>query len=293
MSREHFLLIKAWGCGFWSDVNHVIGALLLAEITARMPVVHWGLNSLYRGSGEADAFRLYFEPVSRFTLDDIRDVAPIFPTARRGARDPPAYLDRPEPLAVTDFYVHLPDLLPRIPAAHPWHRLSRGAAYRAVAAKHLRPTAAVTAAIDAVTLPPSAIAVHYRGTDKGCEADELPPFEAYFAAVDRMAPGWPVFLMTDEERAVESFRARYGPRLICPEAVRSIDGRPVHLSKTTDRVQLGVEVARDVYLALGCRKFIGLGMSNPSVVISALKEWAADDCLLFGKSLLDLTRPAG
>ncbi|MGB8078567.1 MAG: hypothetical protein WCF09_11900, partial [Gallionella sp.] len=36
---ERFLLIKAWGYGFWSDVSHVLGQLLLAEITGRTPVV--------------------------------------------------------------------------------------------------------------------------------------------------------------------------------------------------------------------------------------------------------------
>src|SRR5215469_16394010 len=36
------LLIKAWGAGFWSDVSHVFGGLLLAEVTGRKPVVHWG-----------------------------------------------------------------------------------------------------------------------------------------------------------------------------------------------------------------------------------------------------------
>lgn len=42
-----FLLIKSWGYGFWSDVEHVIGALLLAEMTGRTPVVHWGGNSYF------------------------------------------------------------------------------------------------------------------------------------------------------------------------------------------------------------------------------------------------------
>src|SRR5947208_17137630 len=30
--RDKFLLIKAWGFGFWSDMDHVLGGLLLAEI---------------------------------------------------------------------------------------------------------------------------------------------------------------------------------------------------------------------------------------------------------------------
>src|SRR5262245_6993052 len=42
---ERFLVIEAWGSGFWSDLCHVLGCLLLAEITGRIPVTHWGANS--------------------------------------------------------------------------------------------------------------------------------------------------------------------------------------------------------------------------------------------------------
>jgi len=37
-TEQQFLVIKAWGYGFWSDVSHVLGCLLLAEITGRIPV---------------------------------------------------------------------------------------------------------------------------------------------------------------------------------------------------------------------------------------------------------------
>src|SRR4051812_49352892 len=42
--RPHFaagpryLVIREWGFGFWSDISHVLGALLLAEGTGRIPV---------------------------------------------------------------------------------------------------------------------------------------------------------------------------------------------------------------------------------------------------------------
>ena len=46
-----FLLIKAWGQGFWSDMCHVMASLLVAEITDRIPVVQWGGNSLFHCGG--------------------------------------------------------------------------------------------------------------------------------------------------------------------------------------------------------------------------------------------------
>ena len=45
-SEPRFLLIKSWGFGFWSDVSQVLGSLLLAEVTGRIPV-----TPLPRGTG--------------------------------------------------------------------------------------------------------------------------------------------------------------------------------------------------------------------------------------------------
>ena len=39
---ERFLLIKSWHAGFWSDVSNVLGAIFLAEMTNREPIIHWG-----------------------------------------------------------------------------------------------------------------------------------------------------------------------------------------------------------------------------------------------------------
>jgi protein O-GlcNAc transferase len=64
LAQPRYLLIKAWGYGFWSDIDHVYGALLLAEITGRVPVVKWGSNSLFRDADTDNAFESYFEPIS-------------------------------------------------------------------------------------------------------------------------------------------------------------------------------------------------------------------------------------
>ena len=71
VARPKYLLIKAWGYGFWSDMDHVVGQLLLAELTGRTPVVHWGSNTLFGADGVANAFELYFRPVSGATQDGL------------------------------------------------------------------------------------------------------------------------------------------------------------------------------------------------------------------------------
>ena len=71
LARPKYLLIKAWGYGFSSDMDHVVGQLLLAELTGRTPVVHWGANTLFGAQDIANAFELYFRPVSGATQDGL------------------------------------------------------------------------------------------------------------------------------------------------------------------------------------------------------------------------------
>jgi protein O-GlcNAc transferase len=67
----NFLLIKAWSYGFWSDVSHVLGQLLVAEITGRTPIVHWDSNSLFGDGTGSNAFEFYFETLSDVDVGDI------------------------------------------------------------------------------------------------------------------------------------------------------------------------------------------------------------------------------
>jgi hypothetical protein len=58
----------------------------------------------------------------------------------------------------------------------------------------------------------------------------------------------------------------------------------VHLSCAADRVRLGTYVLRNVYLALRCQKFIGLGTSNPSCIIF-VRNRCGGDCILLRRPL--------
>lgn len=71
MSNDRFLLIKAWSYILWADVEHVLGQLLIAELTDRVPVVYWPTHCLHNGFVHTNGFELYFEPVSNYTIFDI------------------------------------------------------------------------------------------------------------------------------------------------------------------------------------------------------------------------------
>jgi protein O-GlcNAc transferase len=227
--RHRFLLIKAWGCGFWSDMNHVFGCLLLAEITGRIPVTHWGKNSLYGDGTDTDAFQLYFEPLSPLGIPEVIQAANkggVFrlewPT--EGSEHEPQsnwkslhsqlpaaiYLERPETVIVSDFYIHLPDLVSSIPISHEWFGKTAAELYRLLSDKYLSMRPQIVAEIDAfdcahISAADPIIAVHYRGTDKGVETDYMPSLKTYFDLIDRDAADWRIFLLTDEAQCIEAF----------------------------------------------------------------------------------------
>lgn len=290
-------------------MNHVFGCLLLAEITGRVPVSHWGQNSLFTDGTDSDALRHYFEPISPFGIEDLRTFnnSTFFPAKwssdslwrdnhskweGAGSRlSGSFYLRRRETIAVSDFYIHLPDLLASIPKTHEWHGKPLGEVYRLVAHRYLRLRPEILAEIDEfhrtqMSGSTPIIAVHVRGTDKFREPDYRVSLQTYFDIIDREAPGWRVFLLTDQAQCVDTFCERYGSRVIFTDAHRSSSRTAVHHDRAADHVRLGVEVIKDTYLALRCQKFAGHGLSNPACIVSVLKDWDDRDCLLLGPSLL-------
>ena len=310
---ERFLVIEAWGSGFWSDVCHVLGCCLLAEITGRIPVTHWGTNSLYT-SGAADAFAHFFEPVSRFTLEDVlvRQGSSFFPSRWSNVHWPAPgaakaaksgfsgiyFLDRTETIAISDSYVSVFQLMPWIPVSHPWHGMTPDQVYRALVEKYLRPRGDVLAKAEAFHQQQlegrPAIAVHVRGSDKWSEMHRgLPGPEHYFNVIDRNEDlierndqSARIFLLTDDERVLGEFRKRYGQRLVVTDAERTSSNIGLHMQYATDHVRLASEVMVDVFVARACNMFFGMGWSNVSAIIAMLKPWAPDTCFLLGPSIL-------
>ncbi len=68
MSTDKFLLIKAWSYTLWADIDHVLGQLLIAEMTDRIPVIYWPTHCLHNGFIQTNGFELYFEPINSYTI---------------------------------------------------------------------------------------------------------------------------------------------------------------------------------------------------------------------------------
>ncbi len=308
-NRTRFLLSKSWGCGFWSDATHVLGCLLLAEVTGRTPVIHWGENSLFGGSAGGEAFRRYFAPVNDVTIDQLLAIpdADCFPPkwdksnlraenvakwdgeySRTAAFD---FLRRPETIAVCDYYIGVVDVMPWIPTAHPLHGKSLGQVYRNLIERYLRPTAVVLSRVQAFSRQhlqgAPFVAVHMRGSDKGREdPGSEAANHACMTALAEIDRSWRILLLTDDDHWFARVKAAFGNRVVTTGAQRTSTTIGLHYDPSADGARLGMEIMTDTYLALRADKFIGNGRSNVAAIIAHLRDWPPGDCILVRPSLL-------
>lgn len=309
-TTPRYLLIKAWGYGFWSDVDHVYGALMLAEITGRVPMVQWGANSLFRDPDTINAFESFFEPVSALPWGAL--TAPglsYFPSkwnaanlARNehrkwsgdGSRMTGIYLlNRTENVVVSDYHVKINDLMPWIPEGHPFQQMSRNDIYRHLNEKYFRLKPHLTQRIDAIWQSKMAgkpwLAVHVRGTDKVFEVGNLKEVNlAYAERIDKILsvnPELNIFLMTDSQQVVDEFKGKFTDRLLTMDCHRGGGTTGIHL-EGNPRTELGEQVIVDAYLASRCDFFLGNGGSNVSTCTRHLRHWMPGTYFLIGQDFL-------
>jgi protein O-GlcNAc transferase len=307
---ERFLLIKAWGYGFWSDVNHLLGQCLVAELTGRTPVVHWGGNSLFSDDPGQNAFENFFLPVSgchpgqlaancrsfyppkwsaeNLTLPGINQASG--PWSRCSSL---FALERAEDVVVSDFHHAVHDLVPWIPPEHPLYGMTTDQVYLHLFHRYLRVQPAIAARAEAFFQGNMAgghhLALHLRGGDKGGEDPNLALLNSlYPVEIERHLqehPGGGIFLITDDAEILASYQRRYRGRLIHTGATRTSTDQGVHYQKQQSRRALGEEVLVDALLAARCERFVGNGLSNVSCAVAQMKAWPAGSCRLLGARL--------
>ena len=302
---SRYLLIKAWGYGFWSEGHHLVIQLLLAELTQRTPIILWGRNCLFRNELDVNAFGLFFQEISFARIEDIPQSATIFPSkwhlnnlheeninkwAGEGSRMAAQYFfNRSETLLVSDFYSTLSSIIPWIGRNSKYYGLSENAIYEKIFQKYLKPIPGITAKVDEFYLQHMQgrpwIGIHIRGSDKIHESPNLALTNAsYLSFTDRIVelnPTIGVFLLTDSIPLMEQFSMRYGDRLICTQATRDASNTGVHLSGH-DGIVIGEEVLVDTLLALKCDYFVGNKESNVSLAISSMRSWPKGFMFLLG-----------
>lgn len=304
-AASRYLLIKAWGYGFWSDVHHVVGLLLVAELTQRVPIVQWGRNTLFGDGTGSNAFEFYFEPVSNVDIASKAATWSIYPAKWNAAnlqdenvqkwdgaysRQAAQFLfNRHEDLAVSDFYQSVHSLIPWIAPDSRYYGLTDDEIYGELFAKYLQPKAAIKGQVDAFHTQNMVgrhwVAAHVRGSDKVLESAGLDQTnQRYLGFVDRIIelnPGIGVFLLTDSVDIHRQYLERYGARLLATPALRSDSAVGVHTQGHDGRT-VGTEVLVDALLAARCDYFIGNQESNVSQAISSMKRWPRGFSALVG-----------
>jgi hypothetical protein len=156
MPNHRFLFIKGQSHNLWANVHHTVEMLLAAELTGRIPVVHWGTRCQDNGIAYNSAFDMYFEPISPFSMEDVSlpDYTYDPPTWRydnltmddagrftRMYRNAGQIMDSDANVVVSDASIPPKHFLPWITKDHPAYGMSPAQIYRYLFRKylHLKP----------------------------------------------------------------------------------------------------------------------------------------------------------
>lgn len=305
VTKDGHLLIPEWGHGFWSDVAHVMGSLLLAEMTGRTPTVYWSDASLFSPEDGNNAWDRYFEPVGpprellprsdsyfpapwNYALSQSDNLCQV-----RQQRPANSYgiglLSRSEGVVVSDTFVAVSDLWPWLEPKDFCFGASLLATKRHLAKKHLQVRPHFSALVESIWSQNMAgrrwLAVHIRGSDKSVELDNLEAVNAqYPPIIDQwlaQGEGRAVFLLTDSIPQYIEMRRRYGKQMIALNTIRTQTNIGVHLAGNNP-VQIGEQVLVDALLAAKCDEFLGNGTSNVSLAVEFLKDWQEGTYRLVG-----------
>lgn len=312
MPNERFMLIKSWGCGFWSDVDHVMGQLLAAELTNRIPVIYWGTNSLYAESFKTNAFELYFEPVSSYSIYDVINpeytyYPPVwkFDNVMIEDLDKIAWKYRnlgemmfsDANVVVSDVHYFIRPIISFITKDHWAYGMTAHQIYRGLFEKYIKLKPDIEQEIqefydDKLKDEGPLLGVHIRGGDKVREVENLSHLnKQYHNKISGLISKYriqKILLLTDCEEILNDFLKLYGSMVTYTECRRGLknatDNAP-HLQDYTFKRRKGIEIIKDTYLASKCDFFIGNGYSNVSYTVKRLKDWPEENIILFYREL--------
>ena len=305
--ENRYLLIKAWGYGFWSDVLHVLGGLMLAEISNRQPVVYWGTNSLYSTRDQTNAFNDFFQSIGP-GIDFLKNTnlncyPPKWHTSLLSTEDVNKtagewskisglhLLGREEPICVMDYYIGVLNLMPYIPENSEISHFTIDQVYGHLIRKYLKLKSDVVSRANKFHeehfgLSPY-LAIHVRGSDKVGEFKVVDKFHnKYQELISQQLKHLPgdskIFLMTDDTRLLQNYLEIYGDRIVTTDCLRTDNQVGVHYQAQDLIKESANEVIVDTLIASRASRFVGNGYSNPSIFVYYLGTWKDSECLLIG-----------
>lgn len=309
-TTDRFLLIKALGCSIWADVDHVMCQIFAAELTNRIPVVYWGMESMYSGSMSTNAYELFFEPISEYELDDIvKKEYTYYPATwkyenvaaedtdrqKMIGRDLKSLMESNANVVISDIYYPMRALLPWVKNGHWAYGKTPCQIYRQLYEERLKLRPEIKREIDKFmnTNPDfrderPVIGIHVRGDAIVNEVAQIYDLnELYKPYIWQFIVRYNIrhlFLITDSNKVVKQYKKLYGinEMLISSDSKKTKFERriptclldyPNKRHKGVELVKDTIEIIKDAYLAAQCDFFIGNGYSSLSNAVLRLKNW--------------------
>ncbi len=310
MQMNRYLLIKSLGKSIWADVDHVMCQLLAAELTNRIPVVYWGMESLYSESVSSNAYEFFFEPVSGVTIQDIiRPGYTLYPPSwnpenvyaedtdrfKMEFRDLKSLMRSEANIVVSDIYYPISSILAWSNRGHWSFGKTPHQVYRCLFDKYLKLKPEVKREIQRyINITPDfrdekpILGVHCHSNAIVHEVAQIYDLNEYYKPnIWHFIVRYNIrhiFLITDSNKILRQFKKLYdinGMLLYTDSKKRPLKQRiPTYLQEYPNKRHKGVElikdtieVIKDTYLAAQCDFFIGNGYSNLSNTVMRLKDW--------------------
>ena len=310
MPTERFLLIKAAGNSIWADVDHVVCQIFAAELTNRIPVVYWGMESMYSASLNTNSFELFFEPVSNYSIDDaVRHGLSFYPPVwkyenvlaedtdklmmeGRGLKE---LMDSSADVVVSDIYYPITAMLPWIKKGHWAYGKTPMQIYRSLFKQYIKPRPEIEKEIKKyINTNPDfrdekpILGVHVRENAIVNEVAQLYDLnELYKPHIWDFIVRYNVrhiFLITDSKKILRSYKKLYGKNDLLmfteskkvkfkPRIMTCLLNYPNKRHKGAELQKDTIEIIKDTFLAAKCDFFIGNGYSNLSNTVMRLKDW--------------------
>lgn len=310
MSNDRFLLIKSLGTSIWADVDHVICQIFAAELTNRIPVIYWGMESQYSESINTNAYELFFEPINKYTVHDLtRKDYTFFPLVWRFEnllaedserlklenRDLNSLMRNNANVVVSDVYYPMRAFLPFIRKDHWAFGKTPYQIYRILFDKYLKLKPEINKEIQKfINTNPDfrderpVIGVHVRGNAIVNEVAQIYDLnELYKPNIWQFIVKYNarhLLLITDSDKIFRQYKKLYGNNdmLIYTDSKKvpfkeriatCLLDYPNKRHKGVEIVKDTIEIIKDTYLASKCDFFLGNGYSNLSNTVMRLKDW--------------------
>jgi ADP-heptose:LPS heptosyltransferase len=304
-ANQKYLLIKAWGHGFFSEVNHLISNLLFAELTNRTPICLWGENCMFRSQEEKNAINNFFENLNSEIPPELYETDDIYPpkwnsknihqeniNKHRGEHSKISLqmlIGKQHKLLVSDFYTPISSLIPWISEDSEYFGKSDEVIYDILYKKYLTPTKKISEIVqDFVSTNMTGsnwVAVHMRGSDKVYESAELEKvnsqYHDFIKQIIHINPEIKILLLTDSIPILESMKSLYPNKILTTNIERSANNVGVHY-QTNNPSRAGSEVLIDTLIATHANYFIGNKESNVSLAIKSYGNWTAGYIFMHG-----------